>query len=119
MKKVHGKEATAAYSPKEGHAAAVYRMKFKPECFRDALAVLTNDFIDAQVALKQKRHNIFLKCPSTHEIVNISFFDEGASVSEWHEGDDRMKAVEKLAPMLDGPIDVHVYEVAQVVGTSV
>lgn len=118
MKKVHGKEATAAYSPTPGHAAVIYKMKFKPECFRDGLAVLTNDFTDAQVALNQKRHNIFLKCPATHEIVNVTFFDEGASVSEWHEGEARMKAVEKMAPLLDGPMDVHVYEVAQVVGTS-
>lgn len=53
-----------------------------------------------------------------HELVNITFFDEGASVHDWHEADARLKIVEKLRPMLDKPIDVQVYEIERTVGIA-
>jgi len=67
---------------------------------------------------KQKRLNIFLKHPSTHELINVSFFGEGALAHEWHESKARLATLEKLRPMLDGPIDVQVYEVERVVGVG-
>ncbi len=117
MKKRVGKHATAAYSPKEGHSVVIYTHKFKPEHFRKGVEIVTQ-FADAQSEMGQKRHNIFLKRPSTHEMVNISFFDEGASVHDWHELKGRLKRVERLQGMLEKPIDVQVFEVAGVVGIS-
>jgi hypothetical protein len=118
MKKRTGEHATAAYSPKEGHSVVVYTHKFKPEHFREGVEIVTNQFADAQAEIGQKRHNIFLKRPSTHEIVNISFFDEGAGVHDWHESEGRLTTVKKLQGMLEKPVDVQVFEVAGVVGIS-
>jgi hypothetical protein len=118
MKKHHGADATAMYTPKQGHAVAVYTHKFKPEHYREGIEIITSGFPDAAVSAKQKRLNIFLKHASTHELVNISFFDEGAYVEDWHESEGRLATLAKLRPLLDGPIDVQVYEVERVVGVG-
>ena len=118
MKKRTGEHATAAYSPKEGHSVVIYTHKFKPEHFREGVKIITDQFADVQLEIGQKRHNIFLRRPSTHEFVNISFFDEGAGVHDWHEFEGRLKTVKKLQGMLEKPIDVQVFEVAGVVGVS-
>ena len=118
MKTLKGKEATAAYSPKEGHSVVIYTHKFKPEYFRKGAEIVTKEFPDAQSKIDQKRHNIFLKRPHTHEIVNISFFDEGANVHGWHESEGRLETFKRLQDMLEKPIDVQVFQVADVVGIS-
>jgi hypothetical protein len=68
------------------------------------------------VEAKQRRLNIFLRHSSTHELVNVSFFHESANLDEWHESKGRLATLEKLRPLLDGPIDVQVYEVERVIG---
>ena len=118
MKKQTGERATAAYSPKEGQSVVIYTHKFKPEHFREGVKIITDQFPDAQSKIRQKRHNIFIRRPSTHEMVNISFFDEGAGVDDWHESEGRRKTVKKLQDMLEKPIDIQVFEVAGVVGIS-
>ena len=120
MKTHKGKDATAVYSPKQGHSVVIYTHKFKPQHFRKGVEIVTEQFPDAQSKSKngQKRLNIFLKRPSTHEIVNVSFFDEGPNVHDWHESEGRLKTVERLQDMLEKPIDVQVFEVDHVVGIS-
>jgi hypothetical protein len=118
MKKHTGEDATAAYSPKEGHSVVIYTHKFKPEHFREGVKIVTKEFPDVQSKIRQKRLNMFLRRPSTHEIVNVSFFDEGAGVHDWHETKGRLKTVERLQDMLEKPIDVQVFEVVGVVGIS-
>jgi hypothetical protein len=118
MKTHTGKDATAAYSPKEGHSVVIYTHKFKPEHFREGAKIITKQFPAVQSKIRQKRFNIFLRRPSTHEIVNVSFFDEGAGVHDWHESAGRLKTVKALQDMLEKPIDVQVFEVAGVVGIS-
>jgi len=120
MKTHKGKDATAVYSPKQGHSVVIYTHKFKPQHFRKGVEIVTEQFPDAQSKSKngQKRLNIFLKRPSTHEIVNVSFFDEGPNVHDWHESEGRLKTVKGLQDMLEKPIDVQVFEVADVVGVS-
>jgi hypothetical protein len=118
MKTNTGKDATAAYSPKEGHSVVIYTHKFKPERFREGAKIVTKEFPKAQSKINQKRLNIFLRRPSTHEIVNVSFFDEGAGVHDWHESEDRLKTFKRLQDMLEKPIDVQVFQVADVVGIS-
>jgi hypothetical protein len=118
MKKHIGKDATAAYSPKEGHSVVIYTCKFKPERFREGVGIVTEEFPDAQSKIPQKRLNMFLRRPSTHEIVNVSFFDEGKDVDDWHETEGRVKTVKRLQGMLEEPIDVQVFEVVGVVGIS-
>ena len=120
MKTHTGKDATAAYSPKQGHSVVIYTHKFKPQHFRKGVEIVTEKFPDAQSKSKngQKRLNIFLRRPSTHEIVNVSFFDEGPGVHDWHESEGRLKTVKGLQDMLEKPIDVQVFEVADVVGIS-
>ena len=120
MKTHTGKDATAAYSPTKGHSVVIYTHKFKPEHFRKGAEIVTKQFPDAQAQSKtpQKRLNIFLRRQSTHEIVNVSFFDEGPNVHDWHESEGRLKTVERLQDMLEKPIDVQVFEVADVVGVS-
>jgi len=120
MKTHTGKDATAAYSPTKGHSVVIYTHKFKPEHFRKGAEIVTKQFPDAQAQSKtpQKRLNIFLRRPSTHEIVNVSFFDEGPNVHDWHESEGRLKTVKGLQDMLEKPIDVQVFEVADVVGVS-
>ena len=76
MKKHTGEDATAAYSPKEGHSVVIYTHKLKPEHFREGDKIVTKQFPNAQSKIRQKRLNIFLRRPSTHGDVNISFFDE-------------------------------------------
>ncbi|MGB7952098.1 MAG: hypothetical protein WCH75_30795 [Candidatus Binatia bacterium] len=116
MRKLTGKQAIGVHSPKQGHAVVIYTHKFKPEHYRKGLDIITRHFPDAQLDIKQKRLNIFLRRPSTHEVINITFFDERTSVHDWHEADARLKVVEKLRPMLDGPIDVQVCEIERIVG---
>ena len=118
MKKHTGEHATAAYSPKEGQSVVIYTHKFKPEHFREGVKIVTNQFPDAQSKIRQKRHNIFIRRQSTNEMVNISFFDEGAGVDDWHESEGRLKTVKRLQDMLEKPIDIQVFEVAGVVGIS-
>jgi hypothetical protein len=118
VKKQTGKDATAAYSPKEGHSVVIYTHKFKPEHFREGVKIVTEQFPDAQSKIHQKRLNIFLRRPSTHEIVNVSFFDEGAGVHDWHESEGRLKTFNSLQGMLEKPIDVQVFEVVGAVGIS-
>jgi hypothetical protein len=112
-----GKAATADYSPTKGHAVVIYTHKFKPQHFRRAVEIV-DKFPKAQSKGKQKRLNIFLTRPSTHEIVNVSFFD-GSGVQEWHESDDRLATVKELEDkFLEKPIDVQVFEVVDAVGVS-
>jgi len=118
MKTHKGKDATAAYSPKEGHSVVIYTHKFKPQHFRKGVKIVTEEFPKAQSKISQKRLNIFLRRPSTHEIVNVSFFDEGPVVHDWHESAGRLETVEGQQHMLEKPIDVQVFEVADVVGIS-
>ena len=118
MKTHKGKDATAAYSPKEGHSVVIYTHKFKPQHFREGVKIVTKQFPDAQSKIRQKRLNLFLRRPSTHEIVNVSFFDEGPVVHDWHESAGRLETVEGQQHMLEKPIDVQVFEVADVVGIS-
>ena len=86
--------------------------------YRKGVELITTLFPDGQLEHKQKRHNIFLRHPSTHELVNIAFFDDGASVHGWHEAEARSRVIEKLRPMLDGPVDVQVYEIERIVGIT-
>jgi len=118
MRKLHGEQAAAVHSPKEGHPVVIYTHKFKPEHYRKGVELITTLFPDGQLEHKQKRHNIFLRRPATHELVNIAFFDEGASVHDWHEAEARLRVIEKLRPMLDGPVDVQVYEIERIVGIT-
>ena len=104
MKTHIGKDATAAYSPTEGHSVVIYTHKFKPQHFREGVEIVTKQFPAAQSKIRQKRHNIFLRRPSTHEIVNVSFFDKGAGVHDWHESEGRLKTVKRLQDMLEKPI---------------
>ena len=73
MKKHHGADATAVFTPEEDHTVVIYTHKFKPEHFRKGIEIITSAFSDAAVEAKQKRLNIFLRHPSTHELVNVSF----------------------------------------------
>ena len=118
MEKHIGKDATAAYSPKVGHSVVIYTHKFKPERFREGVDIITKQFPDVQSQIHQKRLNIFLRRPATHELINVSFFDEGAGVNDWHETEGRLKTVKRLQNMLEKPIDVQIFEVVGVVGIS-
>jgi hypothetical protein len=118
MKKQTGKDATTAYSFKAGHSVVIYTHKFKPEHFRKGVEIVIEKFPDAQKKIDQKRLNIFLKRPSTHEIVNVSFFDEGSNVHGWHESAGRLETFKSLEDMLEKPIDVQVFEVVDTVGIS-
>src|SRR5262249_36227264 len=110
--------ATAAFSLKEGHSVVIYTHKFKPELFREGVEIVTKQFPAVQSKIRQKRHNIFLRRPSTHEVVNVSFFDQGDDVHDWHESEDRLTTVKRLQDMLEEPIDVQVFAVAGVVTIS-
>ena len=117
MKTHKGKDATAAYSPKEGHSVVIYTHKFKPKHFREGVKIVTEKFPEAQKKIGQKRLNIFLTRPSTHELVNVSFFDEqGPGVDNWHKSEHRQKMVERLQDILEKPIDVQVFEVGGFAG---
>jgi hypothetical protein len=113
-----GKNATAAYSPEQGHSVVIYTHKFKPQHFREGVKIVTEEFPKAQSKGSQKRLNLFLTRPSTHEIVNVSFFDKGPVVHDWHESKGRLDTVKGLQELLEKPIDVQVFEVADVVGIS-
>ena len=119
MQKLTGKEAIAAYLPTKGHSVVIYTHKFKsPEDFQKGVQIVTNDFPTAQLNVGQKRHNIFISRPRTNEIVNVSSFDEGANVHGWHESAGRLETFKRLQDMLEKPIEVQVFQVADVVGIS-
>jgi hypothetical protein len=111
MKKVTGTDATAAYSPKEGHSVVIYTHKFKPEHFDAGVKIVRGDFPDAQLKFGHKRHNIFLMRPGTNEIVNVSFFDGGPGVAPWNNSPDRRATVDKLRDKLDGEIGIQEFKV--------
>jgi len=48
--------------------------------------------------------------------VNVSFFDGGPDVDDWHANTERLKAVAKLKDLLERPIDVQVFKVDHVAG---
>ena len=120
MDELKGKKATAAYTPEQGHSVVIYTCKFKPQHFREGVKKVTEDFPKKQSKGSQKRLNLFLTRPHTHEIVNVSFFDKGPDdrVHLWHESKGRLETVNELQEMLEKPIDVQVFEVADVVGIS-
>jgi O-acetyl-ADP-ribose deacetylase (regulator of RNase III) len=118
LRKLQGEEASAAYSPQEGHSVAVYTYKFKPEHYSEGVDMATRQFVEGELKARQKRYNVFLRHPSTHELVNISFFGEGEGVGEWHESSARRQILEKVRPFLEAPIDVQVYEVEHVSGVG-
>ena len=74
MKKHHGADATAVFTPEVGHAVVIYTHKFKPEHYRKGIEIITSAFPDAAVAAKQRRLNIFLKHPSNSRIGQHLFF---------------------------------------------
>ena len=118
MKTHKGKDATAVYSPKQGHSVVIYTHKFKsPEDFRKGVEIVTKQFPDAQVKHGQKRHNIFLERPDDNELVNVSFFD-GAGVDDWQKSPHRQATLKALEHMLEKPINVQVFELDHVVGIS-
>ena len=104
--------------PKKIIRLSSIRTKTKTQHFRKGVKIVTEEFPKAQSKISQKRLNIFLRRPSTHEIVNVSFFDEGPVVHDWHESAGRLETVEGQQHMLEKPIDVQVFEVADVVGIS-
>src|SRR5262249_7465940 len=112
------KAATAAYSPAKGHPVVIYTCKFKPEHFRRGVEIVKEHFPKAQAQSEthKKRFNIFLERPSTHEIVNVSFFDGGPDVDHWHASKERLKTVDELQNMLVKPIDVQVFKVDHIAG---
>jgi len=112
------KEATEGYSPAKGHPVVIYTCKFKPEHFRKGVQIVTKDFPAAQAKSEthKKRLNIFLERPSTHEIVNVSFFDGAAD--EWQKSQHRQDTLKALEPMLDKDIDVQVFKIDHLVGVS-
>jgi len=118
LRKLKGEDASAAYSPREGDAVAVYTYKFKPEHYSEGVAMATRQFVEGEMKAKQKRYNIFLRHPSTHELVNVSFFEERGDVAKWHESSVRRQILGKVQPFLLEPIDVQVYEVEQVSGVG-
>lgn len=116
MKVLHGKQAAPTYSPKKGQPVVIYTHRFRPEHYRDGVELVTKQFPDAQLALGQNRHNIFLERPADSVVVNVTFFYDGAAFNEWQECDVRLKIVERMRPMLDGPVDIQVYNINGVVG---
>jgi hypothetical protein len=114
MQKRTDKDATLAYSPTEGHSIVIYTHKFKPQHFRDGVKIVREKFPEAQIKHGQKRLNIFLERPSTHEIVNVSFFDGAAD--DWQKSQHRQDTIKELQHMLDKDIDVKVFKVDHVVG---
>lgn len=115
---LHAQDEAAIYRPNEGHEVVIYTLKIRPEHYRESLELISGGFISASEAIKQRRHNIILAHPSTHELVNISFFDEGSSVADWHESKERLSVIGKLKPMLAAPIDIQVYEVVEIVNST-
>src|SRR5262245_26773419 len=124
MKTLTDKEAIATYSPTKGRSVVIYTHKFKsPEDFRKGVEIVTKQFPDAQVKHGQKRHNIFLARPEANELVNVSFFDEGADVGHWHKSQHRLDTLKALEHMLEKPIDekvgtLQVFKIDHVVGIS-
>jgi hypothetical protein len=114
MKPHIGKAATGAYSPTEGHSVVIYTHKFKPEHFHEGVKIVREQFPEAQIKHGQKRLNIFLERPSTHEIVNISFFDGAAD--HWQKSQHRHDTIKGLQHMLVKDIGVEVSKVDHVVG---
>ena len=103
MRKLHGEQATRVHTPKEGHAVVIYTHKFRPEHYRKGVELITKHFPDAQLEHKQAT-TFFSDVPLEHMLVI--------------EADARLKIVEKLRPMLDGPIDVQVYEIERIIGIA-
>jgi hypothetical protein len=118
LRKLQGEDASAAYSPTEGDAVAIYTYKFKSEHYSEGIAVATRQFVEGEMKAKQKRYNIFLRHPSTHELVNVSFFQDQGDVEKWHESSVRRQILSKVQPFLQKPIDVQLYEVEQVSGVG-
>jgi len=118
LRKLQSGDASAAYSPSEGDMVAIYTYRFKPEHYSEGVAAATRQFVDGELKAKQKRHNIFLRHPSTHELVNVSFFQDRGDVEKWHESSVRRQALGKVQPFLQEPIDVQVYEVEEVSGVG-
>lgn len=115
---LNAKEKVAIYAPTEGHQVVIYTHKIKAEHYGEALELISGGFISAVATIEQRRHNIILAHPSTHELVNISFFDESSNVAHWHESKERLSVIEKLQPMLAAPIDIQVYEVVDIVNST-
>jgi hypothetical protein len=118
LRKLHGADANAAYAPKRGDAVAVYTYKFKSEHYSEGVELATRHFVEGELKAKQKRYNVFLRHPSTHELVNVSFFADRGDVGKWHESSARRQVLEKVRPYLEASIDVQVYEVEGVSGVG-
>jgi hypothetical protein len=116
MRKRHGEEAT--HTPQQAQTVVVYTHRFKPQHYRAGVDFVTKRFPDAQVKLRKKRHNIFLENPSTCELLNVTFFEDGASVDEWNNAEARLATLEELQSMLDGPVKMQTYAVAGIVGVG-
>ena len=101
-----------------GGVVVVYTHRFKPEHFSEGVALIMDEFPNAMIEVNQRRQNLFIKHPSTHELINVSFFDDEGSVAEWQESAARQAVLEKLRPMMDGVVDARIGEVAGVVGTD-
>ena len=115
---LNAEEEVTIYTPSGGHQVVIYTHKIKAEHYGEALELISGGFISAIAAIEQRRHNIILAHPSTHELVNISFFDEGSNVANWHESKERLSVIEKIQPMLSAPIDIQVYEVVKIINST-
>jgi hypothetical protein len=104
-------EDKAEYKPAKGNDVVIYTHHFKPDTFAAGLKLVEEGFTAAQAKMGQTRKNYFLVNPDTHDVVVVSFFDEGMSVDEWHKFVGRLDVLEQIEPMRREPLEVEPFTV--------
>ena len=107
-----------AYLPEVGDEVVVYTHTFRPENFEEASTVVAEEFTAAMDELGQQRYTLWIRNPSTYELVAISVFAPGADVDEWQTYSGRLDVLKTLEPMRQEPMVVKRYEAYSVTSTD-
>jgi hypothetical protein len=107
-----------AYLPQVGDDVVVYTHAFTPEDFEHASRTVVDEFTAAMDELGQQRYTLWIRNPSTFEMVAISVFAPTADVDEWQAYSGRLDVLETLEPMRQAPMVVERSEVYSVTSTD-
>ena len=100
-----------SYEPEAGDDVVIYVNTFNAADFEQAKQIMVEGFGDAMSASGQTRRTYWIVNAETHEIIGISFFQQGHSVDEWHDHDRRQEVLDQLEPLRSAPLAVQHYQV--------
>jgi hypothetical protein len=107
-----------AYLPEEGDDVVLYTHTFRPENYDEASSIVVDEFTAAMDEQGQERYTLWLRNPSTYQLLAVSVFAPDSEVDDWHAYSGRLDVLGELAPMRQAPMVVERFQLYSVTSTD-